>query len=146
MFALCRHRSSLSVLVFARDVVHFVSVCCHSPAPPKLVQLSPSDFINGVFLLSVWSLTRLVLSVSCCLTSTEARWPIRDGDRVGRGRESDRLDRGNRPKKTGETVDRRQDNVRCTAVDEQLGQLEAKDVQLAQPSSTSLLMISSGQK
>ena len=37
------------------------------------------------------------------------------------------------------------DNVHCTAVDEQLGQLEAKDVQLAQPSSTSLLMISSGQ-
>ena len=36
------------------------------------------------------------------------------------------------------------DNVRCTAVDEQLGQLEAKEVQLAQPSSTSLLMISSG--
>ena len=37
------------------------------------------------------------------------------------------------------------DNVSCTAVDEQLGQLEAKEVQLAQPSSTSLLMISSGQ-
>ena len=36
------------------------------------------------------------------------------------------------------------DNVRCTAVDEQLGQLETKEVQLAQPSSTSLLMISSG--
>ena len=36
------------------------------------------------------------------------------------------------------------DNVRCTAVDEQLGQLEAKEDQLAQPSSTSLLMISSG--
>ena len=36
------------------------------------------------------------------------------------------------------------DNVRCTAVDKQLGQLEAKDVQLSQPSSTSLLMISSG--
>ena len=36
------------------------------------------------------------------------------------------------------------DNVRCTAVDEQLGQLEAKEVQLAQHSSTSLLMISSG--
>ena len=33
------------------------------------------------------------------------------------------------------------DNVRCTAVDEQL---EAKEVQLSQPSSTSLLMISSG--
>ena len=37
------------------------------------------------------------------------------------------------------------DNVRCTAVDEQFGQLEAKEVQLAQPSFTSLLMISSGQ-
>ena len=23
--------------------------------------------------------------LSCCLTSTEARWPIRDGDRVGKG-------------------------------------------------------------
>ena len=33
------------------------------------------------------------------------------------------------------------DNVRCTAVDEKL---EAKEVQLSQPSSTSLLMISSG--
>ena len=33
------------------------------------------------------------------------------------------------------------DNVRCTAVE---GQLEAKEVQLSQPSSTSLLMISSG--
>ena len=33
------------------------------------------------------------------------------------------------------------DNARCTAVEEQL---EAKEVQLSQPSSTSLLMISSG--
>ena len=33
------------------------------------------------------------------------------------------------------------DNARCTAVEEQL---EAKKVQLSQPSSTSLLMISSG--
>ena len=33
--------------------------------------------------------------LSCCLTSTEARWPIRDGDRVGRG-QGDWLDRGNR--------------------------------------------------
>ena len=33
------------------------------------------------------------------------------------------------------------DNVRCTAVEEQL---EAKEIQLSQPSSTSLLMISSG--
>ena len=36
------------------------------------------------------------------------------------------------------------DNVRCTAVDEQLEQLKAKEVQLAQPSPTSLRMISSG--
>ena len=48
--------------------------------------------------------------LSCCLTSMEARWPIRDGDRVGRGRENERLDRGNCLKKTGETVDRRQNN------------------------------------
>ena len=62
----------------------------------------------------------LVLSflfmLSCCLTSTEARWPIRDGDRVGRGRESERLDHGNRPKKTGETVDRCQNNGSVKAV------------------------------
>ena len=85
--------------------------------------------------------------------------------------------RPRRPKKTGETVDRRQNNgsvkavsprhcpatcalrnccFNCcawaesqrqcplTAVDEQLGQLKAKEAQLSQPSSTSLLMISSG--
>ena len=27
--------------------------------------------------------------LSCCFTSTEARWPIRDGGRVGRGRQSE---------------------------------------------------------
>ena len=37
-------------------------------------------------------------------------------------------------------------SVDVNNLDEQLGQLEAKDIQLAQPSSTSLLMISSGQK
>ena len=31
----------------------------------------------------------VIIKLSCCLTSTEARWPIRDGDRVGRGRQSD---------------------------------------------------------
>ena len=43
-----------------------------------------------------------------CFTSTEARLLIRDGDRVGRGSGGARewrLDRGYRPKKTGETVD-----------------------------------------
>ena len=104
---------------------------------------------------------------------------IRDGGGGGAGgrwkREREwRLDRGNRPKKTGETVDRSQNNgsvkavsprhyaatsaprnccfncragqshkdsVCCTAVEEQP---EAKEVQLSQPSSTSLHMISSG--
>ena len=66
-------------------------------------------------LLTVHSMRTTVL-LSCCLTSTEARWPIRDGDRVGSGRESERLDRGNRPKKTGETVDRRQNNGSVQAV------------------------------
>ena len=63
-----------------------------------------------------WPPARLSQLLSWCLTSTEARWPIRDGDRVGRGRESERLDRGNRPKKTGETVDRRQNNGSVKAV------------------------------
>ena len=35
----------------------------------------------------------------CCFTSTEARWPIRDGDRVGKGRESEGL--------TAETIQKR---------------------------------------
>ena len=92
----------------------------------------------------------------CCFTSTEARWLIRDGDRVGRGRQSEGS--------AAETVRKRperpwngsvkavpprhcpatcalrnccfncctgqshKDNVRCTAVDEQLGQLEANEV------------------
>ena len=116
--------------------------------------------------------------LSCCLTSTEARWLIGDGDRVGRGRQSEgstaetarkRPERPWTATRTMEVLRRcplaiaqrlvhcatavstavlgqsHKDNVRCTAVDEQLGQLEAKDVHLAQPSSTSLLMISSGQ-
>ena len=113
----------------------------------------------------------------CCFTSTEARWLIKDGDRVGRGRQSEGSTvetirkRPERPWTTARTMEalRRcplaiaqqlmhcaiavstavlgqshKDNVSCTAVDEQLGQLSAKEVQLAQPSSTSLLMISSG--
>ena len=65
------------------------------------------------FIDSIWS--RGTPFLSCCLTSTEAGWPIRDGDRVGRG-QGDWLDRGNRPKKTGETVDRRQNNGSVKAV------------------------------
>ena len=69
-----------------------------------------------VLLLSGTNVLYIGPLLSWCLTSTEARWPIRDGDRVGRGRESERLDRGNRPKKTGETVDRRQNNGSVKAV------------------------------
>ena len=108
----------------------------------------------------------------------EARWLIRDGDRVGRGRQSEgstmetARKRPERPWTAARTMEvlRRcplasaqqlvhcaiavatavlgqshKDDVHCTAVNEQLGQLEAKEVQFVQPSSTSLLMISSGQ-
>ena len=115
----------------------------------------------------------------CCSTSTQARWPIRDGDGDGRGgggEEGERVKARPQipPEKDRRDVDRRQnngsvkavsprhcpatsaprnccfncragqshkDNVRCTAVEEQP---EAKEVQLSQPSSTSLLKISSG--
>ena len=57
-------------------------------------------------------------------TSTEARWLIRDGDNGGGGGGGEgggrtkewRLDRGYRPKKTWETVDRRQNNGSVKAV------------------------------
>ena len=106
-----------------------------------------------------------------CFTSTEARWLIRDGDR-GRKSEGSTADtarkRPERPWTAARTMEvlRRcplaiaqrlvhcaiavstavlgqghKDNVRCTAVEQQL---EAKEVQLSQPSSTSLLMICSG--
>ena len=114
------------------------------------------------------SVTVQALLLLCCFTSTEARWLIRDGDR-GEGDErvkarprippeKDRRDRG-LPRcplaiakrlvhcaiavSTAVLGQSHKDNVRCTAVDEQLEQLEAKEVQLSQPSSTSLLMISS---
>ena len=131
-------------------------------------------FFFFLFFFFLFSASNLSSFLSCCLPSTEARWPIRDGDGMGRGRQSERLDRGNRPKKTGETVDRRQ-NSRCPLAIAQrlvhcaiavsaavldrvtktmsvaplltnnLDNLKQKDVQLAQHSSTSLLMISSGQ-
>ena len=78
--------------------------------PHKQRLTSISDAFSAS-LTSIWP-----SFLSCCLTSTEARWPIRDGDRVGRGPESERLDRGNRPKKTGQTADRRQNNGGVTAM------------------------------
>ena len=86
-------------------------------------------------------------------TSTEARWLIRDGDRgeeddrvKARPRkppEKDRRDRGPPPEQWKRLVhcaiavstavlgQSHKDNVRCTAVDQQLGQLAAKAVQLS---------------
>ena len=99
--------------------------------------------------------------------STEARLLIRDGD-LGWGGgedervkarprippEKDRRDRGPPPeqcyggvpsplvpREIAVSTASHKDNVRCTAVEEQP---EAKEVQLSQPSSTSLLMIYSG--
>ena len=39
------------------------------------------------FLSTLHPLSTVIFAtlLSCCLTSTEARWPIRDGDRVGKG-------------------------------------------------------------
>ena len=51
------------------------------------------------------------LLLTCCCTSTEAKRLIRDGGRGGGGGTKERrLDSRNRPKKTRETVDRRQNN------------------------------------
>ena len=105
-----------------------------------------------------------------CFTSTEASWLIMEG----RGRKSEgstadtarkRPERPWTAARTMEVIRRcplaiaqrlvhcsiavstavlgqsHKDNVRCTAVEQQL---EAKEVQLSQPSSISLLMISSG--
>ena len=52
---------------------------------------------------SVPTLRYTLSLLSCCLTSTEARWPIRDGDRVGRGRESEGS--------TAETVQKRPERL-----------------------------------
>ena len=45
-----------------------------------------------------------LLLLSCCLTSTEARWPLRDGDRVGRGRESETMKEAKQRKRKRSTA------------------------------------------
>ena len=39
--------------------------------------------------VSGWMRVCVCVFLSWCFTSTEARWPIRDGDREGRGRQSE---------------------------------------------------------
>ena len=111
--------------------------------------------------------------LSWCFTSTEARWPIRDGDRVGRGRQSEGSTAETARKgperpwtaaRTMEVLKRcplaiAQRLVHCaivsTAVPGQSHkdnvrctaveeQPESKEVQHSQPSSTSLFLISPG--
>ena len=85
--------------------------------PPFQQGFEPATFQSRVRRSDHWAIPapKGWRQLSCCFTSTEAGWPIRDGDRVGRG-QGDWLDRGNRPKKTGETVDRRQNNGSVKAV------------------------------
>ena len=108
---------------------------------------------NTIWMLLFFSFSSVLL-MYCCFTFTEARWPVRDGDRVGRGRESEGstaetarkgLERPWTAARTMEVLRRcplaiaqrlvhcaiavstavlgqsHKDNVRCTAVDEQLG-------------------------
>ena len=109
---------------------------------------------SGVYILLY---ILLYICFTFCFTSTEARLFVRDGDRVEWGGERGRQSEGStadtarkRPERpvhcaiavsTAVLGQSHKDNVLCTAVEEQL---EAKEVQLSQPSSTSLLMISSG--
>ena len=106
------------------------------------------------------------LLLICCFTSMEARWPIRDRDRVGRGRQSEgstaetTRKRPERPWTTTRTMEvlkwcplaiaqrlvhcaiavstavlgqSHKDSVRCTAVDEQLGQLKQRKSNFLSP-------------
>ena len=47
----------------------------------------------------------------CCLTSTETRWPVRDGDEGGRGRKRSQDSRQAPARKTKDAVDRRQNST-----------------------------------
>ena len=95
--------------VVANDkVTSFVAGALHLVVGGRVTTLTAAAIVVGAQVVGACQRDRGGL-LSCCLTSTEAGWPIRDRDRVGRG-QGDWLDRGNRPKKTGETVDRRQNN------------------------------------
>ena len=59
--------------------IDFIWPHLHTPFPPSSSR--PQQAFRFL-----WTLSTLL---SCCFTSTEARWPIRDVDRVGRGRQSE---------------------------------------------------------
>ena len=53
---------------------------------------SPSAFLLSSQAVGGFHVKRspsYLILLSWCFTSTEARWPVRDGDRVGRGRQSE---------------------------------------------------------
>ena len=111
-----RPRMSVDILGTNCDQCRSTVQCCFTSTEPVRLIRTKSPGRPPRLSHSSWALTPQPLLLSWCLTSTEARWPIRDGDRVGRGRESERLDRGNRLKKTGGTVHRRQNNGSVKAV------------------------------
>ena len=99
---------------------------------------------------SSWIMMTRRFLLICCFTSTEARWLIRDGDRVGRGRKSEgstaetARKRPERPWIAARTMyaiavstavlgQSHKDNVRCTAVDEQLGQFKQRKSNFLSP-------------
>ena len=75
----------------ARSLGWVVTVTCRAWSPPRdfasqrLCHTRAS--LSGTFFQTLPDLVTPFLS--WCFTSTEARWPIRDGDRVGRGRQSE---------------------------------------------------------
>ena len=86
-----------------------------TPLSPQLMQSLRS--FSGGFRGRAFSLSRPLPILSPSLIGHLASVDVKQHEsKVGRGRESERLDRGNRPKKTGETVDRRQNNGSVKAV------------------------------
>ena len=58
----------------------------------------------------------LRMDESFCLTSTVARWPIRDGDEGGRGGKKSKTSSQAPPRKTKASVDRRHNNKMLSAL------------------------------
>ena len=64
----------------------------HTDVPPLQLRDALRASLSGAFFQTLPELITYAFSfilLHCCFTSTEARWLIRDGDRVGRGRQSE---------------------------------------------------------